>query len=252
MSISPYSTPLQPPGVLIRPKVQMYAPPSAPAPRSGKNPLKIVLLVMLFVGVPCIVGTMLVFNVVKKGLATVGESFMPIVSCSQNIELARDALVEYANEKGTFPAAAKWQDEIEATYRKKFESKYATREKKEVLGTTFEFVPFRKGEPWGCEVGKDASGKPKYTGLAFNSDLAGKAMKDIPDSSLAIVLFETPKGAKNLAMKYEAQPKASAPSALGQPREWIKAPMTGAVEFNMAEGSSKAKVRVSADGSPGQ
>jgi len=230
----------------------MYAPPSAPAPRSGKSPLKIILLVMLFVGVPCLVGSVLVYNVVKKGFATVGETFMPIVSCSQNIEMARDALVEYANEKGTFPAAAKWQDEIEVVYRKKFDAKYATREKKEVLGTTFEFVPFRKGEPWGCEVGKDASGKPKYTGLAFNSDLAGKAMKDIPDSSLAVVLFETPKCAKNLAMKYEAQPKASAPSALGQPREWIKASLTGPVEFNMADGSSKAKVRVSADGSPGQ
>ena len=165
-----------------------------------------------------------------KGVIDTG---MTMVGCTADLKVIRDSLVAYANEKGAFPKAETWQDDI----RDKVTAGVAASNKE------FEEAPFKisridpNGE-WNCVV-KDSTGKEIKYGFAYNSEVAGKKMAEIKDPATMVLVFESDKTGKNLAMKYALPPGKPEPKFMNQPREWLKAMVSGDVDFDFEGGSAK-------------
>jgi len=161
------------------------------------------------------------------------DTGMTMVGCTADLKVIRDSLVAYANEKGAFPKAETWQDDI----RDKVTAGVAASNKE------FEEAPFKisridpNGE-WNCVV-KDSTGKEIKYGFAYNSEVAGKKMAEIKDPATMVLVFESEKTGKNLAMKYALPPGKPEPKFMNQPREWLKAMVSGDVDFDFEGGSAK-------------
>lgn len=190
----------------------MSGPPpySPPTPRKNNNTVLIVVLICVVV-VPCLglialgVG---VFSFVKN-------TAFPLAGCAMTVQSAQRALNNYATEKGTYPKAATWQTDIKEQYTKAV----AKMEQKESP------IPMAKaGDVWICDPGNNA------TGIAYNSDIAGKKPADIKDKSSTILLFEIEKPALNAHAPYKKKSKESSPKILGNPRGWIFVHVEGEVD----------------------
>lgn len=215
-------------------------PPPVPGQGSNNTALKIVLVVLFFVIVPCGVLGYFAMQLGKSALTAMSDTFMPVASCAMNFEFSRDAALDYAKDhKGILPSAAHWADEIEPYYRKlaaKNMSKSA-----EVLGTKFEFKAFPKEGVWTCDNGP----KQAKTGIAMNVQLAGKKLSEITDPKGTILFFETTEPKRNDAQEFVAKSKSSAPKVFGsESRDWITVPIVGESNFEL---NSKKGARVRFD-----
>jgi hypothetical protein len=193
-------------------------PPPYNPPGSAKktSTTTIVLIVLGICAVCCVLGV-----VGFGGLAWFGfNKAKNFATCTVGAtELAR-AINDYADDHGgKLPDAKSWQDEV-----KPYFAKLAEQQTKRVkfIGT------LDPNGLWGC---KDETG-PGMSGFAFNSDLSGKKIADIPNKEEAIVLFEVDKPAMNLNMPYKDQPIANSPKIMGSPRGWIKVTVSGDVITN--------------------
>jgi hypothetical protein len=212
--------------------VVMYGQP-APT-RSSSNPLKILLIIVVFIGIPCLIGGYFLFNIAKGSMKMVSESIMPTASCAMNFDFVQQAAMQYVGaNSGKLPSADKWQSDIEPYYRKLSEK--MGKERAEVMGAVFEMKPFPKDGQWACKH-SDVT-----TGIAMNKAIAGKKMADIADKSVAM-FFETEKPGTNLVMDFVSPPAAKAPKMMGKSREWLRVNLDGTGNVKSVTQNSNFKI----------
>lgn len=213
-------------------------PPPTSRPDGGNRALKILLVVLVFVGIPCIVGVFFLMNLFKKGLQVMNETLMPVASCAANIESARDAMLAYAKDhNGFLPKADRWQEEIRPYYEKEFAARGS--QKVDVLGQRFELKPFPKEGAWYCETGTENN-----TGIAFNAKIAGAKLADVKDPRSTALLFEIEKPRLNAVEEYAPKPKSSAPKMFGESRDWMVVYVEGEGPFSSGSYSKDPRFRV--------
>ncbi|MBV6459836.1 MAG: hypothetical protein HONBIEJF_02990 [Fimbriimonadaceae bacterium] len=184
----------------------------AAAPKSNTG--KIVLIVCLVIGIPCLalLGVCTYF-----GMKVMREAF-PMAGCAVSMEFLREAAQGYAAEHdGKLPPAQTWQEDLKPYLKK------AISGKKEDLG------PIKVVDPdsavWVC-----AETDAYKTGIAYNADVAGKVASEVANPGSTVLFFETEKAGSNVAAKYKPLPKESSPKLMGKNRGWILVHMEGDVE----------------------
>lgn len=203
-----------------------FSPSEMPAARKSSSSLRVVLLILFLVCVPCIglvaVGGYFGFNLFGKG--------MKMASCAIAFEDVRDAMMTYANEHdGKLPNAKTWQTDIKDYYGK-------------VIATHKDMGPIKImpiSGPWGCDNGDEM-----HTGMAFNSALSGKKLKDIENPYGTVLLFEIEKPALNASAVFEPKPKSTGPMFFGSHRPWMTIPVQGQSNFGK-NGSMRVDVETS-------
>lgn len=183
----------------------MSSPPpfTPPAPaRRGSNTALIVVLILVIL-IPCV--GLIVFGFLGFNFAQ--KTVFPMVGCMMTYESAGKAMEAYVKEKGAYPKAATWQDDIAPFYKKHLEAK------KEDYGP---FPPSKPDDAWSCAFGDPS------TGMAYNDDVAGKKKADVKDPSITVVLFEVEKIARNQHEKYKPREATTSPKFFGEHRGWIR------------------------------
>lgn len=181
-----------------------YAPP-----RQNKTGLIIGVLVAAVLGgclLFCGVGGFFMY----RGMQAVG----PAMSCGMTFTAVNMALLQYAREnEGRLPSADRWQDEIAPLVEK------TAREME-----NFPFASVRLAEEWGCETGDP--NMPK-TGIAFNSEVAGKRTADLKPNDITLFEIEAPR--RNASEPYRKREDRASPKLMGQPRGWIAMTVDGSM-----------------------
>lgn len=204
----------------------MEAPPPYRQKKSNTG-----LIIGLIIGglVLCCVGPALLIG----GLGYFGlKQGVPIVTCAMAIDDLQTAMTQYADANGgKLPAANNWQTAIKPYYQK-------------VVSGKKDQNPFGQMSAegmWGCSVGDEK------TGFAFNSDLAGKKIADIKDTS-TVMIFEVPTQAMNQAMPYKEQDISKSPKILNDHRGWFVAPVKGEADL-ISEKGKRVRINAKAGGS---
>lgn len=194
-----------------------FTPPQ-PAPRKSNTAL-IVGIVLACVLIPCIglivVGAM-GFNFFKQ---TIG----PLATCGIGFEMVRTSILDYAQANGgKLPPAATWQDDVRPFYAKLSPDEYGPFEKMSADGD------------WGCKTGNS------MTGIAYNSDLAGKLLTDIKDPYNTILIYEVEQAARNANGPYKKRSDAGSPMIMGERRGWLELPIKGdSKDFKFSSSGNK-------------
>jgi hypothetical protein len=116
------------------------------------------------------------------------------------MDAAHQAIVRYAEKNGKLPDAKNWQSSL---------AEFLPRQEVEFFGVR---VPAAE-EVWVCN-----SSDPQ-TGVAFNSELSGKAWSEVAGES--VILFELPKTGVNQSAIYRPLPPKESPKVGGSPRGWF-------------------------------
>jgi hypothetical protein len=214
-------------------------PPPFNQPAAKTNTTKIVLIVLAFVLIPCAGLVGLAAWLAFFGVRTVNQSVMPLAACGIGFRDVREALVSYAKEKGAYPAAATWQDDIREHYRKVV----ARRQEPRDMGP-FKMEVMSPDGDWGCKIGEG-----RMTGMAFNSEFGGLKLDAVTDKS-RILIYEIPAPRRNAAAPYKPQPEASRPRLFGEPRQWIVVPLEGEPNIDFGTTMPGEKTRMEIDPVP--
>lgn len=195
-----------------------FAPP-APAPKRS-NALLIIVLVLLGVCALCCIG----FFVIGYGFFNKVKGF---ASCTTHYVFVRQAMSDYAKDHGNkLPDAKTWQDDIAPYYgREKSGNK--------VNGGGF----FDFGDP-NKDLGCAAEDGSPATGMAFNSELAGKTVDEAKKMPGQILIFEVSDTGRNLSRPYKAQTGDSPGKIMGKPRPWLALPVEGNLNVSDQSGTS--------------
>lgn len=196
------------------------APPPFQRPNQAKSrTVLIVVIVLSCVLLPCL-------GVIGAGIygwIFVRKNISPIAGCTLNFQQARDAILRYADtHAGKLPDARTWQDDVKSIY-----ADMAKKTKQPF------FDQMKPDGDWGCQI----AGTDTMTGMAYNSDLSGKVLAKISDSSSTIVLFEIEKPSRNASQVYKPRPFRSSPKIFGEPRGWFVIYVDGPPR-NIGAGSS--------------
>lgn len=182
---------------------QMETPPSYAPPKKKSNTGLIIGLVLGGIAICCVGGVALL----GFGGLKLFQGAAPMVECMMNYSVVQRAMQDYADANGgKLPAAANWQSDL-----KPYVEKAIVNFKKEA-------GPFKPMDPngeWGCTAGGTK------TGMAYNTEAAGKTMEDVRGKAL-VTVFESTQTGRNLALKYEELPRSASPKIFGNPRGWIK------------------------------
>ncbi len=186
-------------------------PPFNPQMDYGKkkssNPIIWILVALAAFCMVCLISSGVALFSGMKELSTVGQ-------CPINMGIANSAIKDYVNEKGMFPKAETWQEDIRPYYEKKY-SKYAEEMKdagpmKDFLGVV------EPGKPLPCSNGKE------ITGIFYNKNLSGKKKADFKDIGNEVTLFEAPGVIYNAnGVPFEGK-QNSKETAFGKPRPMWK------------------------------
>ena len=188
-------------------------------PQKRRSPYRTLWIVAGVLLATCCAGLIAVgffgFRIMKES--------MPFVGCLAYVQSIGEAVREYEKKNGRLPAAERWQDDLKQFFRPDPQE-----------------IPFAPGysldEPAGC---KDASGKTT-TSFAFNANLAGKRLKDIPEPAKEPILFEAPAGGRNSSRPYSQTELSASPAiVLGKKRGWIELDLDGEIYLSgMVNGKS--------------
>lgn len=212
----------------------------APPKPSGNR--KIWLIVIFVICLPCTLLGFFVFRMMKEGLKLVSQEMMPYISCGMSTEAARDALREYARERGKLPPADKWMDEIFPYYDKKVKAQLSDGDLKElkgeVLGEKIEFKLWEKGDPTTCY-----NRKGEATVIKFNDALAGKKLEEIKNPTETVMLFESDGSGQNAHGVYDAKAQMKVtPKLMGKARKLVIGHVEG--DIVMENETSKVKIQL--------
>jgi hypothetical protein len=194
-------------------------PPFEKAPR-GRGPGLTIALVLGAIGVCCVVP---ILAVVFGGFFMVGK-VQGMASCSITMSAAQRAILDYEKDKGSFPSTENWQTAIAPYYDKAIEN----------INT--------EGNPFKAQKATDAwvcNNEGAVTGIAYNSDIAGKKLADFKDKMQTVVLYEIEKSKLNAAAPYKELPQESSPKMFGTPRGWIKVTLDEDTEVEAFGGAVK-------------
>lgn len=166
------------------------------------------------------------------GVFYCSRNAMPMAGCLITYSLAEKAVADYAREHdGKLPPAANWQSEL-APYFKKHAAEADTPK-----GNPFVNIEIADIEkPLGCYDGDRAT-----SGMAYNTDVAGKKLDEIKDRKTPI-FFEVPTAKMDQSFKYAEQDVAKAPTMFGQSRGWFLVTVDG--ETLMATKDGRTPVNV--------
>jgi len=217
----------------------MQAPP--PFPGQQRNPNKTLSTVLIVVSMSCIAICGFLgfqgFQTAKKTIGMVG----PIVGCGIDMNAVGDGVLAYAKEKGKLPNKETWQSDVLSYVKKELVKANMDPEGKKAMSTIgMDIKQMDKNGAWGCKVDEKS-----MNGYAFNADLSGKKIVDIPNIKAMPLVFEIEsQPAKNLAVKYKKLPDTAKPDVMGQPRKYMVFYADGSFDYDFSSGNSKAKVSV--------
>lgn len=176
-------------------------PPFEPLPdEPRKKGPKIWLWVILGVVVICCGGIAYFANAVRNMFNSGGVGAM--TGCLLAYDGIYKGLEDYAKEHdGKLPPAESWQVELKPYYEK-----YVTAKAEKMENPLFEIAVAKADEPWGC-----VQGGKLISGMAYNSDVAGKVLADLPNKAETVLVFEIKDPAMNANMAYAAQPYDASP-----------------------------------------
>lgn len=157
--------------------------------------------------------------------------------CIFSLSTLQASMDEYVKEKGVFPTAANWQDELAPYYTKKAD----------------EFKEDFKDAPgplqnWGNVADINGNfecntGTPK-TFISINPDISGKKLADIADQGNTVMFFETTTTGRNIAESFAEKDFKTSPKMMGQPRGWYQMMVDGDMNV-IDEKGKKTKVDIS-------
>ncbi|MBL8048282.1 MAG: hypothetical protein JNJ45_06330 [Chthonomonas sp.] len=191
--------------------------PQYQPPKKQNNLPRILLLVFVFVCVPCVLilffGSRLLLNVAKKGMSVAG--------CSFSLSSARDAMVDYSKDhNGKLPPMADWQKEIFPYYQKHVKKVTAEMDNandfiKDLLDLDMMKDP---AKPFGCATDDDA----KRTTFVYNSKIAGLPLAEVRKNAETKWIFESMDGGVSVSKPApDKLDDASAPKLMGSVRGWF-------------------------------
>lgn len=209
----------------------MESPPSFTPPGKKSNTGLIVGLIIGGVVLCCV----LPIGLIAGGGIYGFNKLKGTVTCAIGFRDIRDAVLDYSNDNnGKLPTASKWMDQVRPYYKKRSEAS-----KKD---NPFGSIPVEG--VWSC-----TNDGGVQTGIAFNTELSDKYLKNIQDRASKIVVFEVPSPALNKNEVYTERPKSTSPKMFGEPRGWITGPLEGKMggsEMATAteDGGSRREVKV--------
>ncbi|MGE0001164.1 MAG: hypothetical protein AB7F50_00540 [Fimbriimonadaceae bacterium] len=195
-------------------------------PRSGSGN-KACIWVAVGLVACCLVLIVMGFVFFKSTMGAVS----PMVGCAATMEAASDALQAYADDHGgKYPPAETWMDEIQPYYEKLAED----------FNDAPDFVqgmaPAEAGSEWACDWPNGV-----VTGVAYNTDVAGKTRAEIKDPAKTPLVYELPSAARNQHAPYTSPPKKNPPAVFGNPRDWAINYVDGDNDFGMDTASGSVK-----------
>lgn len=197
------------------------------------NSLSIILIVVSLSCIAlCAIGGFFVFQS-AKGL--VGQ-VSPMISCSINMTMVRDALNSYAMDKGAYPQAATWMDDVQSYLK---EDKEVQELKKQPI---FKYDPLDPQGAWGCKASETI-----VYGFAYNAEMAGKKPADIANKRTTVVVFETKEAPKrNLAMPYKEIKEKAEPKIMGENRSFMVGFIDGDIDTDIKseKGAAKTEIKI--------
>lgn len=189
--------------------------PNTGQPRkTGTNPLIWVLVALAAFCCICSVGGYFTIN---SGIKEVQKES----KCFMTLGLAQASIKEYVEENGVFPSAENWQEEISPYYNK---SKDETTEGIDeapgpMKGLVEGFLDFQDiSKPLSCHEGNPV------TGIAYNSNLAGKTTEDFAEGELdkTVVVFENDTVNLNNSSPYREKQENPQIKVFNESREYYK------------------------------
>lgn len=166
-------------------------------PKKPKNTILYIVLSLVGLTAVCCGGVVfMMFFALKKAKNLVG--------CSMNFAMTLEATKKYARQHdGNLPPAKGWQDAILADFD---------------AGGQKVSNFFGGSDPNG-NLGCKGDQKSPDTGIAYNKDVAGKKLSDLPSNT--IIFFEVKSTERNQALKYKPQSGMSPQFVENQPRQWL-------------------------------
>lgn len=156
-----------------------------------------------------------------------------LTPCIFTLETLNQSLRDYVDEKGTYPSAEKWQDELTPYYQKHYKSHM--KEMEDVPGPMKGFASM--ADITG-DLSCNSKNSPK-TFIALNAEVAGKKRADFKDPSETIVFFESTSEGRNITEKYVKKDIKDSPKMMGEPRGWYQINLDG----NMVVTDKHGKVK---------
>lgn len=204
-----------------------YAAPPGMAPRKqGTNPL--VWILVAFAAFCCV-------GIIAFGAMTfaVMGQVKDLTPCIFTLDTLDRSLKDYVADKGAYPSADKWQDELAPYYDKHY--KDHVKEMQDVPGPMKGFAEMADIK---AELSCNSKTSPK-TFIAFNPDVAGKKRTDFTDPSKVIVFFETTSTGRNITEKFVARDFKDSPRMMGEPRGWYEMDLEGQMVVTDKRGKTK-------------
>ncbi len=203
--------------------------PGPPAPKRDKSStilLVTVLAIVAFCVLGVAVGGYVLFRFGSMAMNTVG----PMAGCAISFQSARDAVLSYARDhNGKLPNAENWQDEVK---------KYLRIDDSEFKGSPIEIKAITAEGDWGCYTQTEG----EMTGMAFNSELAGKKISDVANPRRVIMLYEVEKPSRNARGPYSPLPRSSSPKIFGEHRGWMTMPVEGSSDFDFDSSRTRSGI----------
>ena len=205
-------------------------PPYGMPPKKSGNPLIWVFVaIVAFCCLAVIGGGALIFATARQGGA--------MLPCMMTTSAALNGITKYAEEKGTYPDADKWQEQISPYYleaQKKMQAEFEKEGKDVPFGIDKWFRMSDITAPLAC------SEDGVKTWLSYNSDVSGKKVEDIKEPGKTVVLFESTVEKLNASAPYKKMDSKGSPKVMGQNRGWWLGYADG--EIGSTEENSKTKM----------
>lgn len=184
-------------------------PPTYSAPRRSNTGL----IIGIVIGVLAICCG-LPLGLVAYGVKNLGPAVFDTAGCAVSMSFLQRSAELYAKDhNGQLPSAATWQDDLKTYYRK-------LHDKPKNKDTGPINIPYMEDQALCVQSGKQ-------TGIAINTDVAGKKLSDIKDPSGEILFFEVNQVGRNLSEKYVEKPKNQGPLIFGKHRRFFAISVNG-------------------------
>lgn len=147
------------------------------------------------------------------------RNIAPQIQCDLAFENVRDAILYYAEmNNGHLPRADTWMDDLQPYLVKTYNATQNSMRSSLILD----------GD-WGCKLDTG-----HQTGMAFNTELSGMAIKDIRDVKNVILLYEIENPKRNANGVYPPTDRPERPTTNWKRRQWLR---IGLIGYERASGS---------------
>lgn len=209
-----------------------YAPPPGMGvpQKKGTNPL---VWIFVALGAFCCIG-IIAFGAMTATVFNQTKGMFPCIFSLATLNKSMDA---YVKEKGVFPPAENWQDELAPYY-----SKNSDDMKNELKDAPMGIDEWANVADINGDFSCNTSGTKTF--IAYNPDIAGKKVTDIADPAATVMFFETTTTGRNINETYAEKDFSTSPKLMGQPRGWYQMTADGEM-VTVDQKGKKTKVDIS-------